>query len=259
MKKDCQVKGSTFPSTPCIYLYFDVNYSYFLKNKLNLVYPLTRRASIKDILEAIGIPHPEVGSIFKNSEEVDFTYIPQVNDKFNIFYHKLPVDFSQSSRLRPARLGEFKFICDVNVGKLALLLRMLGYDTYYHSFLEDEKIAFWASVEKRIVLTKDINLLKRKQVHFGYLVRAIDPDEQLKEVSKVFGLKPQRVFKRCLLCNALLKPIAKKDIVHLLEPKTKKYFNKFYFCFNCKKIYWPGSHLERMKERLLKSGFTLFE
>ncbi|MDK2921495.1 MAG: uncharacterized protein PWR24_1052 [Desulfonauticus sp.] len=245
-------------TTPFIVLCFSKEYQYFFKHQeLEVTYPLQRKASIKDIIEALGVPHTEIGSLYRGTQELNFSYIPEPFDKINIFYHTLPLDFSQKTKLRPKLEKELSFICDVNVGKLAVLLRMLGFDTLFAARLRDEQIAHLASLEQRVVLTKDIGLLKRKQIHFGYLLRSSNPDEQLQEIKRVFGLKPRSFFQRCLLCNTPLKPVAKKDVLPLLEPRTKKYFQEFHFCPQCKKVYWPGSHFEKMKKRLQLNGFKI--
>ncbi|SDN62152.1 hypothetical protein SAMN04488516_103213 [Desulfonauticus submarinus] len=241
-----------------IYFIFSSEYKFFLKNNnLNFGYTLKRRASIKDILESFGIPHPEIGKIFCFQQEVDFFYIPKPRDVFKVYYHTLPLDISQKSILRPRRFLELKFICDVNVGKLATLLRMAGEDVLYNPIWDDFKIAQLAWQEQRVVLTKDRGLLKRKLVEWGYLLRSSSPDLQLKEVKRVFGLKGTNIFKRCLCCNAVLEPIEKTKILDKLEPKTKKYYNEFFICPECGKIYWRGSHFEYMRKRLLKNGFKL--
>lgn len=212
-------------------------------------YQLTRRASVKDIIESLGPPHTEIGAISVNDIMQDFSYLVQSGDWVDIYPHKPPVDVTKDSSLARPLLPEVAFIVDVNVGKIAKLLRMLGFDTAYQWNWSDNTIARIADQEGRIVLTKDRGLLKRKQVQWGRLLRAETPIEQVKEVKSFFGLRPPfNLFSRCLRCNTPLVPVDKKDILHRLEPKTKRYFHHFRICPDCKRIYWPGSHHDKMRQ-----------
>ncbi|NOX79827.1 MAG: hypothetical protein GXP57_01815 [Deltaproteobacteria bacterium] len=143
---------------------------------------------------------------------------------------------------------------DVNVGKLARLLRMAGFDTLYDRCWKDDKLVALCCRERRILLTRDLGLLQRKQVEFGRYIRALGPSEQLLEVIGLLGLERHVVpFSRCMVCNCPLQPIAKEKINHRLQPLTRKYYNSFSRCPGCRRIYWPGSHLDGMRQ-LLPSG-----
>lgn len=212
---------------------------------------LSRRASIKDIIESLGVPHPEVGEIRANGGACDFEYIPETNDRIEVYPPQRPIDLSRPSLLRKDTLNRIRFIIDVNVAKLATLLRAAGFDTAFDQQWHDPRLAEMSDREKRILLTKDIDLLKRKRVTFGYFVRTKYPRQQLHEVMDVFGLHDrQEPFSRCLICNHPLEPIAKEKIMHRLQPLTRKYYDTFHYCRNCDKIYWPGSHRENMMEVL---------
>lgn len=212
---------------------------------------IRRRASIKDVIESLGIPHTEVGRVKANGTDVDFNYIVRDKDHFEIFPLTPPVDVSTPTLLRPNPLPSARFVADVNVGKLASLLRMAGFDTAHHNNLHDAEIAEIAHNEKRIVLTKDTRLLKRKIVEHGHLIREIVPRNQLREVIHLFGLKDRiKPFSRCFKCNNLLEPVSKEDILHRLLPLTKKFYNTFHRCPQCDRIYWPGSHKEKMRKYL---------
>ena len=162
-----------------------------------------------------------------------------------------PVDVTTPSRLRPQPFQDIRFVADVNVGKLASFLRMLGFDTYYRPDLQDAECARLAAAEQRIVLTKDAKLLKRKLIVHGHLVREVHPRRQLQEVVHFYGLDSSLApFSRCLRCNALLEPIDKEAVLHRLEPLTKKYYDRFHRCPGCDQIYWSGSHREKMEHLL---------
>ncbi|MFW6054597.1 MAG: Mut7-C RNAse domain-containing protein [Thermodesulfobacteriota bacterium] len=235
-------------------LYFKGDLNYFLANdKPNnpIRYPLERRASVKDLIESLGPPHTEIGEIRANSRQVGFDFIVSGGDVLVVKPNVPPVDPCRSTILRPEPLTGLRFVVDVNVGKVAMLLRSLGFDTAYHWTWRDREIAALAHEEGRIVLSKDIGLLKRKKVTWGLFVRASEPDAQLREVLDFFGLRPPfDLFSRCLRCNSLLRKVDKQAIIHRLEPKTRKYFQEFSICPDCRRIYWAGSHQEKLLHRI---------
>lgn len=218
-------------------------------------YQLQRRASIKDILESLGVPHTEIGAIQVADRTLDFGFVPEPGLEVRVTGIEAPFEVTIPSLLRPEPLPSVRFVVDVNVGRLAALLRLTGFDAAYENGMRDSEIADLASRDQRIVLTKDRALLKRSKIDYGRLVRAIHPEEQLLETLRFFGLTgPFDFFSRCLLCNRKLKPIAKTEILHRLEPKTKKYFNSFKTCPVCDRIYWRGSHCDAMAAKLDKAG-----
>jgi hypothetical protein len=220
--------------------------------------PPGRRASVKDMIEACGVPHTEVGEVFSDETPVDFSHIPDDAANIRVSPPDVPLDVTRPSRLRPQAYAHVSFVVDVNVGKLASLLRVLGVDTCYRSDFGDEDIAAVAERESRIVLTKDIALLKRKRIRYGRLVRARLPDRQLAEVVRFFGLTESvALFSRCLRCNTLLEPVAKAAIMHRLELKTKQYFHRFNRCPDCDRIYWRGSHHDDLIARLRSAGIPV--
>lgn len=208
---------------------------------------LERRTSIKDLIESFGIPHPEIEKITVNGKEVDFAYIVGKSIQIEVFPISAQSNFFMPSLLRPNPLVSYRFVVDVNVAKLASKLRQLGFDALLPRNCEDTGIAAIAGCQRRILLTRDRNLLMRKIVEFGHLVRAESPNAQLVEIIKLFGLKDKiKPYSRCFQCNGLLSPVAKEDILPFLEPLTRKYYDVFHRCIDCKKIYWSGSHREKM-------------
>lgn len=216
-----------------------------------LRYPLGRRTSVKDALEATGPPHTEVESIIVDGRAVDFGHLLQDGQRVDVLAPEPPVDFLETTLLKPWAPGRPAFLADVNVGGLATQLRVLGFDTEYDNTLDDAEAASIADAEQRIVLTRDRALLKRSNVVWGRLLRAQEPEEQLAEVLAFFGLRPPyATFTRCVRCNDLLQDVAKADVLHLLEPKTRKYYDAFKMCPSCGRVYWAGSHHERLRERV---------
>ncbi|HUU28835.1 MAG TPA: Mut7-C RNAse domain-containing protein [archaeon] len=152
-------------------------------------------------------------------------------------------------------MSEPKFILDVHLGKLARYLRMLGFDTLYENNYQDPEIVKIAEAEKRIVLTCDLELLKIKAVKQGLLIRSRNPVEQLTEVILHFNIYQQiKPFYRCLVCNGIIIKVAKETIVNRLPPETKLYYDEFYQCTACDKVYWKGSHHLKMKDFINKLG-----
>lgn len=218
-------------------------------------YAVTRRASIKDVIEALGPPHSMVGSIHVNTLETGFGHLLRPGESVDVFPHVYPRDVTRPSLLRPTPLPQVRFLADANVGKLAQRIRLLGFDTAYDRAAEDSIVALQAAEEGRIILSKDRGLLKRSVVVFAHLVQSEEPDAQLREVLAAFGLRPPfAVFSRCLRCNTLLEPISKEAILHRLLPLTKRHFQNFKRCPGCDKIYWAGSHHEKLHHRLAEMG-----
>ena len=214
-------------------------------------YQLSRSASIKDIIESLGIPHTEIGSIQKNLAQLDFSYIPQPGDHLYISPIGAGTGANEPSVLRPRPPKPFCFMVDVNVARLTGLLRMAGFDTLSVLDLTDLKskrdIAETSSSLGRILLSRDKELLKHREVIFGRLVRAQDPKTQLLEIIDFYSLQDKlSPFSRCMKCNTILVEVAKQRVVELLEPLTKKYYHSFKRCGSCSSVYWRGSHHQKM-------------
>jgi len=218
-----------------------------------VAYPLNRRASIKDIIEALGVPHTEVGEILANGHAVDFSFLPEGTEKMVVLPLTPPVDPTVPTLLRPTPYPWIRFLVDRNVAKLGRLLRLCGIDAEGDGLATDLELAKKADAEKRVLLTRDRQLLKHRLVEHGHLVRAADPEEQLIEVVLLYGLGPSLMpFSRCSRCNLLLTPVSKAAIIHRLEPLTRRYYHSFRICPGCDRIYWPGSHRERMEKLLAR-------
>ena len=212
---------------------------------------LERRASVKDVVESFGIPHPEIGKLAINGRQIGFDALVVDRDDIEIWPLTPPCDVMTPTVLRPEPLTLITFMVDINVGRLAGLLRMAGFDTRFSSDLTDGDLAETAAEEKRILLTRDRNLLKRKVVAFGHLIRETEPRQQWLEVIHLYGLTDMlQPFSRCLLCNGRLVPVDKEAVLHRLEPLTIKYYDLFHRCADCNRVYWPGSHREKMDAEL---------
>jgi hypothetical protein len=208
-----------------------------------------RRASIKDMIEAFGVPHTEVEVILVNGRAVDFSYIVQDGDRISVYPMFESVDVTPLLRLRPAALRNPQFILDSNLGRLARYLRLLGLDCLYRNDYHDAEVARIASEQQRTVLTRDRTLLQRRIITHGYYVRAQQPRRQVREVLARFDLYRQvKPFSRCTRCNGKLESVDKQVVLQRLEPKTRRYYDDFRRCADCGQVFWQGSHHTRMQQ-----------
>lgn len=212
------------------------------------VHPLTGKTTVKDLVEALGIPHTEIDLILVNGEPVDWTRTVHDGDRISVYPVFESIDISSLVRLRPRPLRVPRFVLDVHLGKLAAYLRMLGFDTLYRNDWDDEDLAHLASSERRILLTRDRGLLRRSAVTHGYYVRETVPRRQVVEVVRRFDLAGLiQPFARCMRCNGLLCRVPKQEVSDLLPPRTRRYYDTFFRCADCGRIYWHGSHVQRMQ------------
>ncbi len=219
------------------------------KRKKSFLYQFSGSPSVKDAIEAIGIPHSEVDLILVNGESVTFSQRLSEKDNVSVYPVFESIDISPVNRLRITPLRKTRFILDVHLGKLAKYLRMAGFDTLYETDYSDSEIVDISRKGKRIILTRDVGILKYKTVTHGYWIRSQDPYEQFREVIRHFDLYNQfQPFQRCMDCNGIIEKAAKSQVVHHLKPRTRQYYNDFYQCARCKKVYWKGSHVKRMQE-----------
>jgi uncharacterized protein with PIN domain/sulfur carrier protein ThiS len=203
--------------------------------------------TVKHIIESLGVPHTEVDLILVNGESVPFSHQLNDGDYVSVFPVFESVDIRSLERLRPEPLRNPKFVLDGHLGRLAAYLRMLGFDVWYSRYADDELLASVTHDEQRILLTRDVDLLKRNKVTRGYYVRSDQPHEQLQDVVTRFDLLENiQPFSRCMHCNARLEPVAKEEVLDRLPPHTKATKNEFSVCAGCGKIYWKGSHHARM-------------
>ena len=228
-----------------------------------------RNASVKHAIEALGVPHTEVGLIVVNGEPVGFERPLANGDRVAVYpaFSRLKPDHpgnrgeggcdgphrngtrynAHDAPLRGALPDELRFIADAHLGGLAHLLRMAGFDTLYDNRIADREIEQIAVREQRIVLTRDRELLKRRGVEHGCYVRALQPREQLREIAARLALSSRaRPFRLCLHCNAPLHRIAKQDVLDRIPPSVRERCERFATCDVCRRIYWEGSHWQRM-------------
>lgn len=215
--------------------------------------PVRRRASLKDAIEALGPPHTEVHGLTVTNREADFSTLLEPGLTVTVAPARFPIDVTKATILRPEPLPRLAFAADANVGKLATLLRLLGWDTAFVRDIDDARLAELARTEGRVVVSRDRSCLKRAKIVHGRLVRANVPLEQVRDIVRAYGLAGNsRPFSRCLRCNAPLEAVDKAVILDRLEPRTKRYYDVFRRCPACQRIYWAGSHHDGML-RLLET------
>ena len=217
------------------------------KRKVRITHNYIDRASVKDVIESLGVPHTEVDLILVNGKSVGFDYLINDGEDISVYPVFESLDITNVQHLRPKPLREPKFIADVHLGKLTRYLRMMGFDVFYKNDFDDDKIVNLSLTEKRAILTKDRGILKRSEVTHGYWVRTTKVKEQVIEVIKRFDLKNIiKEFSRCITCNSLLIKTDKDKILNELPPKVARSQEEFYRCPACQKNYWKGTHYQKM-------------
>ena len=145
---------------------------------------------------------------------------------------------------------EWRFVCDVHLGKLAKNLRMLGFDTAYQNNFSNADIEKIALEENRVLLSRNAAFAKNQHLR-SVTITNEDPSIQLKNLIEYFSLKDDmHPFTICLVCNGRLQKIAKEKNSSQIPYRAVTYFNEFWQCPDCKRIYWKGSHYERMLKKI---------
>jgi uncharacterized protein with PIN domain len=211
--------------------------------------PFRPHQTVKDVIEAAGIPHTEVDLIVVNGDPVDFSHRPAPGDRLAVYPVFETLDIGPVARLRPQPLREPRFVVDVHLGRLARLLRLVGLDARWQNDLDDATMAAIADAEHRIVLTRDRGLLKRRNVTRGLYVRSERPFEQVVGVVRHLDLADRLApLTRCLRCGDVLATVSKAEVLERLEPLTREHYDAFRRCVACGQVYWRGSHHDRLTD-----------
>ncbi|MCW8860441.1 MAG: Mut7-C ubiquitin/RNAse domain-containing protein [Deltaproteobacteria bacterium] len=218
-----------------------------------IAYRFRGSPAVKDSIEALGLPHTEVDMIVIFGRSVGFDYRLQADDQVEVFPFGGEVARGGEVHLSPPLPDNPMFILDVHLGKLARRLRMLGFDCRYRNDYTDSQVIELAQAEGLIILTRDRGILKHACVRQGYLIGSDQVDEQVLEVLDRYRLGNKICpLYRCPRCNGLLKPVAKKEIMHRLLPKTAQYYQNFRQCHSCRQLYWQGSHYLKIERWIRK-------
>ena len=203
--------------------------------------------AVRDVIQAIGVPHSAVDLLLVDGRSVNFEHRLQGGERVAVYPVFERLDISPLLHLRPQPLRRTRFILDVHLGRLARYLRMLGVDTSWRRDWSDSGIIDRALEEGRIILTRDVGILKQKRVTHGYWLRSTRPERQLAEVVHALDLRRQaKPFTRCMECNGQIRPVAREDLAERVDPDILARFETFRECAACGRVYWRGSHWRRM-------------
>lgn len=153
---------------------------------------------------------------------------------------------------RPSAGGEEapRFLADAMLGRLARWLRILGYDVEY-SPGEDDTLLRQADREGRILLTRDTRLVRRHRLPPHLFIQSDHVMEQLRQVVASLHLDPATPpSRRCIRCNTILEPRSKDEVLGLVPEFVWSHHESFWGCPRCRRIYWAGTHRQRMEEAI---------
>jgi len=207
------------------------------------------RESVKDMIEALGVPHTEVDLILVNGVSVDFGYILQDGDRISVYPVFESLDIQDVTHLREVPLRETRFIADVNIGDIVTYMRALGLDVYCDLALSHREIIRISREEKRTILTQSRKLLKHRDVIRGIFIRPGAMVEQIRGIIDFLSLRGVIApFSRCLECNSPLVRVTKESIYGRIPPKARALYDDYSYCNGCERIYWQGTHFARIKK-----------
>lgn len=223
-----------------------------------LTRPVAYRASVKDAVEAQGIPHTEVELLLRDGVPIGWSVLLTSPSRLDLYDWDLPDWLHHSFRLQPEMTLPPRFALDVHLGRLAGYLRLLGFDaTYSASDPGDAALVAQSLKEERILLTCDRGLLMRSAVQLGCLLRSRSPRQQVVELLDRYGLRDQSSpFSRCMACNGELGPTDVETISRLSPPLVRLRYgldqSRYKSCPDCGRLFWWGTHSDRMV-KLLKA------
>lgn len=194
-------------------------------------------SSLGHVVESLGVPLTEVGTLEVDGSVVPLSYVARAGDRVAV----RPVE-------RPQRVpgAPLRFLLDVHLGTLARRLRLLGVDTAYESTdIGDPALAARSAAEKRVMLSRDRGLLRRRELWAGAYVYSTRPEEQLRDVLERF--RPElRPWTRCSACNGLLREATKEEVADQLHGGTQRSYDVFAQCQDCGRAYWKGAHHDQL-------------
>lgn len=210
-----------------------------------------RAATTKHMIEALGVPHTEVELILVNGVSVGFDCLLRDGDRVAVYPVFEALDITPLLRVREHPLRDTRFVADAHLGGLAHLLRMTGFDTLYDNHFDDREIAELSAREHRIVLTRDRELLKRRNITHGCYVHALKSAAQLREIFARLDLaRSARPYTLCLHCNTPLRALDTALARERVPPRVAAHYTRFSTCDTCRRVFWEGSHWRRMQALL---------
>jgi uncharacterized protein with PIN domain len=195
------------------------------------------------------VPHTEIDLILVDGQPVSFSRRLLGGERVAAYPVFERLDIAPIARLRPAPLRVPRFVADVHLGKLARRLRLLGFDTLYENDSGDAELVRWSVTGRRILLTRDVGLLKHKALTHAHYVRATDPGLQLAEIATALDLHSKmRPFTRCMRCNGRLRSVPTGSVAAELPERVRRTLRRVAHCDGCGWHYWPGTHFERLAQ-----------
>ncbi|KUJ64144.1 hypothetical protein ACZ90_61170 [Streptomyces albus subsp. albus] len=202
-------------------------------------------STLGHVVESLGVPLTEVGRLLVDGREAPVSHVPGQGETVQV----CAVD-------RPQRVpgAPLSFLLDVHLGTLARRLRLLGVDAAYESEdIGDPALATQSAAQRRVLLSRDRGLLRRREIWAGAFVYSDRPDEQLRDVLGRFA-PPLAPWTRCTACNGLLTETDKEAVRERLEHGTQRTYDVFAQCTACDRVYWRGAHhaqLQAIVERAM--------
>jgi uncharacterized protein with PIN domain len=146
---------------------------------------------------------------------------------------------------------QIKLLADAMLGRLARWLRILGYDTAYLADTDDFAVMRLARAEDRLILTRDQELARRPGLR-AMLIESDQLDEQLIQVGERLGPPPRSSGPRCPVCNVELAEASAESVARCVPPYVQRTQSSFSSCTSCGRVYWQGTHWQRMREFVLR-------
>jgi uncharacterized protein len=202
-------------------------------------------SSLGHVVQSLGIPLTEVGLLVVNGSPVTPGYRPVGEDM---------VEVGAVGRPQPVPVA--RFVLDVHLGALARRLRLVGVDTAYANDTGDDALIEQANTRRRILLTQDRGLLRRRALWLGAYVYGAHPDAQLTDVLDRFA-PPLAPWTRCTACNGLTSPVPKGEVESVLPPGTRRTYQAFSRCQACGRVYWRGAHSNRIQALIDRSFISV--
>ncbi|WP_227022954.1 Mut7-C ubiquitin/RNAse domain-containing protein [Actinomadura rubrobrunea] len=242
------------PRTPEIRLRIDPELLFFLpaaRRREEQTVACDGTSSLGHVVEALGVPLPEVGALTVDGARVDPSHLPKPDERV----HVAAVPRPQPVPLEPGQEAP-RFLLDVHLGTLARRMRLLGLDTAYHNDMDDPALVVQANEERRVLLTQDRGLLRRRALWFGAYVRGARPDDQLRDLLERFAptLSP---WTRCTACNGRLVPVGKEEVAPELADGTRRSYDVYGRCTECGQVYWRGAHGDHLERIVQEAARTV--
>ncbi|MFE2722493.1 Mut7-C RNAse domain-containing protein [Kitasatospora sp. NPDC059327] len=189
-------------------------------------------ATLGHVVESLGVPLTEVGTLLADGRQVGGSHVPAAGELISVRAVRRPQPSAEPPR----------FLLDVHLGTLARRLRLLGIDAAYENpDIGDAALAARSAAERRVLLSRDRGLLRRRELWAGAYVYSHRPAEQLRDVLSRFA-PPLAPWSRCTTCNGTLRDVAKTSVRDQLRDGTERSYDAFAQCVDCGQAYWRGAH-----------------